>query len=119
MCTVYIYLFNFGEGKHMMFHVISPTMVQELCHIFFSLVYTPCLNCFGDEVVYIMLKENQTQPEIPPASTSITINIHIQAVNDPPSVFLTLNGSTLLSKDPTEEVVVSIHLYSIPPILFL
>ena len=86
-------------------------------NIFFSLVYTPCLNCFGDEVVNIMLKENQTQPDIPPASTSVSINIHIQAVNDPPSVFLTLNGSTLLSKDPTEEVIVSIYRHPIGLVL--
>lgn len=79
----------------------------------FSLVYTPCLDCFGDEEINIMLNENQSNTDIPPASSQVTINIHVQPINDPPVVFLTLNGSSLLNKDPTENVIVCTAIYLI------
>uniref|UniRef100_K1PPK2 Protocadherin Fat 4 n=1 Tax=Magallana gigas TaxID=29159 RepID=K1PPK2_MAGGI len=82
----------------------SRDMAERL--LYKSLVYTPCLDCFGDEEINILLKENQSNTDIPPASSHVTINVHIQPINDPPVVFLTLNGSSLLNKDPTEDVIV-------------
>ncbi|XP_062589554.1 uncharacterized protein LOC134251189, partial [Saccostrea cucullata] len=95
------------EGDHIIFSLLNQTLTGD---VFLSdngyLVYTPCVDCSGDERIDILLIENQTNPDIPVASTKVAINIHIQPVNDFPTVFLTLNGSSLLSKDPTEDVIV-------------
>lgn len=95
------------EGDHIVFSLLNQTERGKVSLTSDGfLVYTPCLDCFGDEEINILLKENQTSTDIPPASSHVTINIHIQPINDPPVVFLTLNGSSLLNKDPTEDVIV-------------
>lgn len=78
----------------------------DFSHLFLSLVYTPCLDCFGDEEINILLKENQTSTDIPPSSSHVTINVYIQPINDPPVVFLTRNGLFLGNEDITEDTVV-------------
>ncbi|XP_062613272.1 uncharacterized protein LOC134275049, partial [Saccostrea cucullata] len=95
------------EGDPIIFNLLNQSVKGQLSLSSDGfLVYTPCLDCSGNETIGIMLTENQTNPEIPAASTKIAINIHIQSINDPPSVFLTVNGSSLLNKDPTEDVVI-------------
>lgn len=79
---------------------------RDFSHLFLSLVYTPCLDCYGDEEINILLKENQSNTDIPPASSQVTINVHIQPINDPPVVFLTRNGLFLGNEDITEDTVV-------------
>lgn len=79
---------------------------RDFSHLFLSLVYTPCLDCYGDEEINILLKENQSKTDIPPASSQVTINVHIQPINDPPVVFLTRNGLFLGNEDITEDTVV-------------
>lgn len=79
---------------------------RDFSHLFLSLVYTPCLDCYGDEKINILLNENQSNTDIPPASSQVTINVHIQPINDPPVVFLTRNGLFLGNEDITEDTVV-------------
>ncbi|VDI71255.1 Hypothetical predicted protein, partial [Mytilus galloprovincialis] len=70
------------------------------------LLYTPCTDCSGIETLTIILQEIQTNDDIPPASSETTIVITIIDSNDPPEIFLTQYGQSILSSDPTEPVLV-------------
>ncbi|XP_071145141.1 uncharacterized protein [Mytilus edulis] len=70
------------------------------------LLYTPCTDCSGVETLTIILQEVQTNDDIPPASSETTIVITIIDSNDPPEIFLTQYGQSILSSDPTEPVLV-------------
>jgi hypothetical protein len=69
-------------------------------------MYTPCVDCSGTGTITILLIENQTASEIPQASSEVNLKINVQPINDLPVIFVTLNASSILNKDPTEDVVV-------------
>lgn len=74
--------------------------------IFYSLLYTPCKDCYGVESIPIILKENQSDPDIPPADTPVTVTINVIDVNDPPVMFVTQYGKSKMHSDPTESIPV-------------
>eukprot|EP00105_Crassostrea_gigas_P044580 XP_019928728.1 PREDICTED: uncharacterized protein LOC109620535 [Crassostrea gigas] len=95
------------EGDSVIFSLLNKTQRGEVSVSSDGfLVYTPCLDCYGDEEINILLKENQSNTDIPPASSQVTINVHIQPINDPPVVFLTRNGLFLGNEDITEDTVI-------------
>lgn len=75
--------------------------------MFSSLLYTPCENCVGMETIPIILVEVQTDPLIPPNNVTVYITVNITDNIDPPVIFLSLLGDSILPPDPTEPVVVS------------
>ncbi|XP_076116641.1 uncharacterized protein LOC143084119 [Mytilus galloprovincialis] len=70
------------------------------------LLYTPCKDCYGVESIPIILKENQSDPDIPPADTPVTVTINVIDVNDPPVMFVTQYGHSKMHSDPTEPILV-------------
>lgn len=52
------------------------------------------------------MHENQTDPDIPPSNSTDAIIITILSINDPPVLFASYNGKSLLHADATEPVVV-------------
>ncbi|XP_063408918.1 uncharacterized protein LOC134692399 [Mytilus trossulus] len=70
------------------------------------LLYAPCPDCSGVETLSIILREVQTNDDIPPASSEATLVITIIDFNDPPEIFLTQHGQSILSSDPTEPTLV-------------
>ena len=72
----------------------------------FRFVYTPCQDCSGVENINITMYEEQRDPDIPAAATEDVLRVNIQAVNDPPVIFLIHDGQSVLHDDPTEPLTV-------------
>ncbi|VDI39321.1 Hypothetical predicted protein [Mytilus galloprovincialis] len=73
---------------------------------YFRLLYTPCVDCSGTEIIRIILSENQTDPNIPVASLPVTLTVTITSQNDHPEIFITQYGQSMLHQDPSEPVIV-------------
>ena len=69
-------------------------------------MYTPCKDCSGTETIPLVLSENQTDPDIPPADTHIPLTLNVEDVNDPPNMFVTQYGQSVMHDDPTEPIEV-------------
>ncbi|VDI28035.1 Hypothetical predicted protein, partial [Mytilus galloprovincialis] len=96
------------EGDVVAFYLSNQTNTLGKTLLFKDgiLLYTPCTDCSGIETIAIILQELQTNDDIPPASSETTIVITIIDSNDPPEIFLTQYGQSILSSDPTEPVLV-------------
>ncbi|VDI67222.1 Hypothetical predicted protein [Mytilus galloprovincialis] len=96
------------EGDVVAFYLSSQTNILGKTLLFKDgiLLYTPCTDCSGVETLTIILQEIQTNDDIPPASSEATLIITIIDSNDPPEIFLTQYGQSILSSDPTEPVLV-------------
>ncbi|XP_052067219.1 uncharacterized protein LOC127706604 [Mytilus californianus] len=70
------------------------------------LLYTPCKDCYGVESIPIILQENQSDPDIPPADTPVTVTINVIDVNNPPVMFVTQFGWSVMHSDPTEPILI-------------
>lgn len=79
---------------------------QWLC-IINRLLYTPCKDCSGLETIFITLTENQTDPDIPVSDSPVKLTIDVVNVNDPPTVFVTQYGHSIMQADPTEPIKVT------------
>ncbi|KAK3101942.1 hypothetical protein FSP39_007535 [Pinctada imbricata] len=84
-------------------YLLNPVLLCSL-HRF---TFTPCSGCSGNVSVNLQLYEQQTDPDIPPASSVATIYVNITEVNDPPVAFLAKDGVYMLENDVTEPVAVS------------
>ncbi|XP_076085497.1 uncharacterized protein LOC143056293 [Mytilus galloprovincialis] len=97
------------EGDQVLFYLNSsetydmgtPTLTVEGL-----LLYTPCEDCTGLEIIPVILLENQTGTDISPLSTTVYLWINVTDLFDPPVIFLTQYGETLLGADPTEPIIV-------------
>lgn len=70
-----------------------------------SFTYKPCQDCNGVDRVMILLEEEPVSG-VPVATASVTLEITISAVNDPPQVFVGRNGYSLVPTVANKTIVV-------------
>jgi hypothetical protein len=61
--------------------------------------------------------EVQTDPMIPPNNVTVYLTINVTDISDPPVIFLSLWGDSILPPDPTEPVIVSYFPFGKPVIV--
>ncbi|VDI27589.1 Hypothetical predicted protein, partial [Mytilus galloprovincialis] len=96
------------EGDSIIFYLDNTTYImgEPILHTNGLLLYTPCVDCSGTEIIRIILSENQTDPNIPVASLPVTLTVTITSQNDHPEIFITQYGQSMLHQDPSEPVIV-------------
>ncbi|XP_033763071.1 uncharacterized protein LOC117344449 isoform X3 [Pecten maximus] len=97
------------ENDTVEFYLETPsennTMGTVLLSLNGLLYYTPCTDCNGLDYIYITLAELQSDPDIPPENTSVILTVNITEINDPPVIFASQFGDSVLNEDITEPIV--------------